>query len=49
MMFQIDMNKIEQEIDDMPIISETRKQFYKVLLKGRYETILKASYQKLKE
>lgn len=44
---KIDMNKIEQEIDNMPIISDIRKEFYKTLLKGRYEIILKKSYEKL--
>lgn len=43
----IDMKKIEKEIDDMPIILDVRKDFYKVLLNRRYEVILKKSYDKL--
>lgn len=39
----IDMEKIEKEIDDMSIISDVRKKFYKVLLNRRYEIILKKS------
>lgn len=45
---KIDMNKIEYEIDCMPIISKIRRKFYKVLLNGRYDVILKKSYDKLK-
>lgn len=47
MMKNIDMKKIEEEIDDMPIISDVRKNFYKVLLNKRYEVILKKAYDKL--
>lgn len=43
----IDMEKIEKEINDMPIISDVRKKFYKVLLNRRYDIILKKSYDKL--
>lgn len=45
---EIDMSKIDFEIDNMPIISEIRKKFYKVLLNGRYNVILRKSYNKLK-
>ena len=48
MIYKIDMTKIEHEIDKMSIISDIRKEFYKVLLNGRYEIILKKSYDKLK-
>ena len=44
---KIDMNKIKKEIDNMPIISDIRKQFYKILLNGRYDIILKRTYNKL--
>ena len=44
---KIDMKKIEKEIDDMPIISDVRKKFYKALLKERYEIILKEAYNRL--
>lgn len=46
---KINMTKIEQEIDDMPVISEVRKEFYKIFVKGRYEIILKKSYEKYKK
>jgi len=46
---KIDMSKIEREIDEMPIISETRRKFYKILLNKRYEIILKQSYNKLQK
>lgn len=44
---KIDMKAIENEIDNMPIISSIRKIFYKELLNRRYEVILKQSYNKL--
>ena len=44
---KIDMEKIEEEIDNMPIISDTRKEFYKIILNRRYEIILKKTYKKL--
>lgn len=47
MMKNIDMKKIEEEIDDMQIISDVRKNFYKVLLNKRYKVILKKAYDKL--
>lgn len=49
MMNKIDMDKIYKEIDQMPIISDIRKQFYKVILQGRFEMILKKSYERLKK
>lgn len=48
MINKIDMEKIQKEIDNMPIISDTRKRFYKELLNGRFEIILKRTYNKLK-
>ena len=47
MMKMIDMNKINELIDNMPIITDVRKEFYKTLLNKRYEIILKNSYEKL--
>ena len=44
---KIDMIEIGQEIDKMPIISYIRKKFYKKLLNGRYDVILKKSYDRL--
>lgn len=46
-MNKIDMGQIEKEVDEMPIVSDIRKEFYKVLLNTRYEIILKKSCQKL--
>lgn len=46
---KIDMVEIGQEIDKMPIISDIRKKFYKKLLNGRYDVIVKNSYDKLME
>lgn len=46
-MTQIDMIKIEQEIDSMLIISDIRRKFYKIMINERYEKILKYSYNKL--
>lgn len=47
MVNKIDMTKINQVIDSMPIISDVRKNFYKILLNERYQIILKKSYEKL--
>lgn len=44
---KIDMEKINNIIDETPIISNIRKEFYKKILGMRYEKILKASYEKL--
>lgn len=43
---KVDMVKIAKEIEHMPIISDVRKEFYKIFLKGRYEIILKKSFDK---
>lgn len=44
---KIDMEKIKKEIDEMPLISNIRKEFYKVMLEKRFKEILKKSYEKL--
>ena len=44
---KINMKKIEIEIEKMPLISDIRREFYKVLLNRRYEIILENSYKKL--
>lgn len=44
---KIDMKQIEKEIDEMPIISDIRRSFYKVILERRYKIILEKSYNKL--
>ena len=41
------MKQIEKEIDEMPIISNIRRDFYKVILERRYEIILEKTYKKL--
>ena len=43
------MNRIEEIIDDMPSISDIRKEFYKVFLRGRYEIIIEKSVKKMKD
>jgi len=43
----IDLEKINKLIDEIYIISNIHKEFYKVMLKNRYEKILKYSYLKL--
>ena len=45
----INIEAINSLIDNITIISSTRKKFYKVMIKERYEKILKYSYSKLKE
>lgn len=44
---KINMKEIEIEIEEMPLISDIRREFYKVLLNRRYEIILEKSYKKL--
>lgn len=42
----IHMEKIIQIIEDIPFISDIRKDFYKEILRLRYEKIIKYSYEK---
>ena len=44
---RVDMNKIDKLIDSVENISERRKEFYKIILKQRYEKILLKSYYDL--
>lgn len=44
MMKKIDLRQIEQMIDTVPQISPIRNQFYKTMLKLRYEKILREAY-----
>ena len=44
---RIDMNKIDKLIDSVENISERRKEFYKIILRERYEKILLKSYYDL--
>ena len=46
---RIDFEKINKLIDLIDCISEKRKEFYKTILKQRYEKILLESYKKLKK
>lgn len=46
---KIKMKDIYELIDEIEIISDTHKKFYKHMLKNRYEKIIKYSYQKLIE
>lgn len=46
---KIDINKINNVIDNTPLISNIRKEFYKEILQYRYEKILKDTYKKLKK
>ena len=43
----INLEKINELIDDISIISDTQKAFYKCMIKNRYEKIIKYSYLKL--
>lgn len=45
---KIDINKINNVIDNTPLISNIRKEFYKEILQYRYEKIVKDTYKKLK-
>lgn len=46
---KINFDKINKLIDSVECISEKRKEFYKIILKERYEKILLESYNKLKK
>lgn len=43
----IDLDKIFNLIDEIDIISDIHKQFYKTMIKNRYDKIIKYSYEKL--
>lgn len=45
---KINMNKIDEIIDNMPVASDIRKTFYKTLLHRRYDIILLKTYNRLK-
>ena len=45
---RVDLNKINKLIDTVDGISEMRKEFYKTIIKQRFEKILLESYNKLK-
>ena len=44
---RIDFDKINKLIDSVEYISEIRREFYKTILKQRYENILLKSYNEL--
>lgn len=46
---RINLNKINEIIDETPFISEIRKNFYKKIIKMRYDMILGTSYQNLSD
>ena len=45
---RVDLNKINKLIDSIECISDVRREFYKTILKQRFEKILLESYNKLK-
>lgn len=46
-MRQLDMEKVEQLLDETPLITDTQKAFYKHMITARYNKILMASFEKL--
>ena len=44
---RVDLNKINKLIDSIENISDLRREFYKTILKERFEIILLESYNKL--
>lgn len=46
-MIQFDMSKVEQLLDETPLISDIQRAFYKHMIAARYEKILVASFKKL--
>lgn len=42
------MERINKIIEETPLISNIRKEFYKKIIDMRYEKILKVNYDKLK-
>lgn len=46
---RLDLKKLNELIDETPLISDVRKEFYKMIIKKRYESIIKSSYLKYLE
>lgn len=46
-MMRIDMEKVLELLDDIPLLTEVQRSFYKHIIVGRYEKILKASFEKI--
>ena len=45
---RMNLKKIYAMIDEIEVISDLRKEFYKVMYRERYEKILLSSYRQLK-
>ncbi len=46
-MSKLDMSKVEELIDETPLISDIQKRFYKHMINARYNKILLNSFEKL--
>lgn len=46
-MMQLDMAKVEQLLDETPLITDVQRAFYKHMITARYKKILMASFDKL--
>ena len=44
---KIEIEKINKIIDEIPCIADIRKEFYKIIIKYKYEDILKVTYKKI--
>ena len=44
---QLDLKKAEELIEETPLISDVQRRFYKHMIFARYNSILKASFEKL--
>ena len=46
-MIQLELSKVEQLLDETPLITDIQRTFYKHMIAARYEKILVASFEKL--
>lgn len=46
---KIDMNKILEFLDEVPLISDIHRDFYKTIISARYDNIIKESFELLKK
>ena len=46
-MMQLDMSKVEQLLDETPLITDVQRAFYNHMIAARYDRILVASFEKL--
>ena len=44
---KIEIEKINKIIDEIPCITDIRREFYKTIIKYKYEDILKVAYKKI--